>query len=168
MAITDTLTQKVAGLPGWQWAALVGAGGGLFIVLRRKSAASSSSTGGAATAASPYGPNTGGEVLAPIIIGNGPASTPLAGNSADAATLARQAKQIAAQTATNKRQSTAINKLEHQIPKPAKKPAKKTTGKKAPAKKAVKKPAVKPKPKTPARVAPARTPTRPKTKVAKR
>lgn len=81
----DLLTRKIGPLPGWQWAALVGGLGGVaWYVIRGRNAATS--TAGAAGAAgsggidpatglpysNAYGPGMGGEVLAPIVIQNGP------------------------------------------------------------------------------------------------
>ena len=78
----ELLTRKIGPLPGWQWAALVGAGGGLvWYVVRTRSGSNLTPAGQAqidpATGlpySSEYGPAGGGQVLAPIIIQSGPPS----------------------------------------------------------------------------------------------
>jgi len=168
------LTKKVAGLPGWQWAAVAAAGIGVFILLRKKSAASSTTaatttadTTGTAGSSTGYdsGADQWANQIGPILGGQGDPSQPLPGNSTDAAQLASQAKAISTLEAQNRRQGQRLSGLEHKatpgpvkaspiktpitksVPKPAPKPIAKKTAPKAAPKPAAKKPAPKPAPK---------------------
>ena len=84
MADVSLLTRKIGPLPGWQWAALAGSGAGLVWYIRTRGGSSSGLTPAGDAQIDPstglpysseYGPAGGGQVLAPIVIQQGPPST---------------------------------------------------------------------------------------------
>lgn len=92
------LTRKIAGLPAWEWAALLGTGGALiYLLIKRRSAASSADTSttdttgtGADTGSADYGSGygygdsstgAGGGTLQPIVDNQNPVATPGGGDT---------------------------------------------------------------------------------------
>jgi hypothetical protein len=72
------LTQKYGPLAGWQWVATLGAAGGLLLWYRARKAQQAAAAQPTDTTGdqSAYGPLPGNTALAPIIIQQGPTSTP--------------------------------------------------------------------------------------------
>lgn len=77
-------TQKYGPLQGWQWIAVIGGAGGLYLYYRQKKAAAAAATAGTGQTCDPTqdptcgtGPLPGNSQLQPIIIQNGPPSTPV-------------------------------------------------------------------------------------------
>lgn len=82
-------TQKYGPLQGWQWIAVIGGAGGLYLYYRQKKAAAAAATSNTGQTCDPTqdptcgtGPLPGNSQLQPIIIQNGPASTPAPTNPA--------------------------------------------------------------------------------------
>jgi hypothetical protein len=79
---TNPFTAQYGALKGWQWAAIIGTLGGVLLYLKSRGAASSTGAPASSSATTGQGtdaygnPIPGQQILAPIILQQGPASVP--------------------------------------------------------------------------------------------